>query len=44
MLQITYSDRFKKHYKRLSVQEKDLFETKLKLFVSNSYHPSLRVK
>ena len=44
MLQITYSDRFMKHYKKLSAQEQNQFKQKLRLFVSNPYHPSLRVK
>ena len=44
MLRITYSDRFVKHYKRLSPQEQEQFKQKLTLFVSNPYHPSLRVK
>lgn len=44
MLQITYSDRFTKHYKKLTKQEQEQFKQKLKLFVSNPYHPSLRVK
>ena len=44
MLQITYSDRFQKHYKKLTKQERDQFKEKLKLFVSNPYHPSLRTK
>ena len=44
MLQITYSDKFKKHYKKLSSDEKDLFKRKLSLFAENPLHPSLRVK
>lgn len=44
MLQVTYTDRFRKHYKKLSDQEKNQFKQKLALFVSNPYHPSLRVK
>ena len=44
MLQITYSDRFKKHYKKLSPDEKNLFKRKLSLFAENPLHPSLRVK
>lgn len=44
MLQITYSDRFQKHYGQLTVQEQNQFKHKLELFVSNPYHPSLRVK
>ena len=44
MLQITYSDRFQKYYKKLTKQEQDQFKQKLRLFVSNPYHPSLRTK
>ena len=44
MFQITYSDRFKKHYKKLTAQEKEQFKRKLRIFVSNPYHPSLRTK
>ena len=44
MLKITYSNRFQKHYKKLSAQEKNLFKQKLGLFVKNPWHPSLRVK
>ena len=44
MLQITYSDRFQKHYKKLSQEEKNLFRRKLSIFVENPLHPSLRVK
>ena len=44
MLQITYSDRFRKHYKTLSDQEKQQFQNKLRLFAENPMHPSLRTK
>ena len=44
MLQITYTDRFKKHYKKLNDQEKNQFRQKLRLFVANPFHPSLRIK
>lgn len=44
MLKITYSDRFQKHYKKLSSEAKSQFRQKLSLFVSNPFHPSLRVK
>lgn len=44
MLQITYSDRFQKHYKKLSSEEKNQFKRKLLIFVENPMHPSLRVK
>ena len=30
---ITYADRFKKHYKKLSDNEKNQFKNKLKIFV-----------
>ena len=44
MLQITYSERFKKHYQKLSAEEKQQFKRKLTIFVENPLHPSLRVK
>ena len=44
MLQITFSDRFRKHYKTLSDQEKQQFQNKLRLFAENPMHPSLRTK
>ena len=44
MLQITYTDRFKRHYKSLSDQEKRQFQVKLRLFADNPLHPSLRTK
>ena len=44
MLQITYTEQFQKHYKKLSKTEKDLFKRKLSIFANNPLHPSLRVK
>ena len=44
MLQITFTDRFQKHYKDLTATEKKQFKSKLALFVENPLHPSLRVK
>ena len=44
MLRITYTERFKKHYKQLSETEKKQFRNKLELFVENPLYPSLRVK
>ena len=44
MLQITFTDRFRKHYKKLSETEKKQFKSKLSLFAENPMHPSLRVK
>jgi mRNA-degrading endonuclease YafQ of YafQ-DinJ toxin-antitoxin module len=44
MLRITYTERFQKHYRKLTSEEKNLFRNKLSLFVENPYHPSLRVK
>ena len=44
MLQITYSDRFKKHYRTLNDIEKKQFRNKLKIFCESPMHPSLRVK
>ncbi|WP_276880765.1 type II toxin-antitoxin system YafQ family toxin [Anaerococcus tetradius] len=41
---ITYSKAFKKHYKKLSDTEKIQMKKKLKFFVENPTHPSLRTK
>ncbi len=41
---VTYTERFKKHYQKLSDIEKKQFKNKLNLFVENPNHPSLRVK
>ena len=43
-LKITYSDRFKKHYSRLTDKEKEQFKKKLRMFAENPAHPSLRTK
>lgn len=44
MLKITYSERFQKHYKKLSADEKTQFGKKLDVFADNPLHPSLRTK
>ena len=44
MLQITFTDRFQKHYKNLSDTEKRQFKNKLTIFAENPLHPSLRTK
>ncbi|MBR1437144.1 MAG: hypothetical protein IJ587_01280 [Synergistaceae bacterium] len=44
MLKITYSERFKKQYKKLSADEKNQFRRKLTVFAENPLHPSLRTK
>ena len=44
MLRITYTERFKKHYKQLSETEKRQFRNKLEVFAENPLYPSLRVK
>ena len=44
MLQITYTSRFKRHFKALSDTEKAQFKTKLDIFAENPLHPSLRSK
>ena len=44
MLKITYSERFQKHYKKLSADEKAQFRRKLDVFADNPLHPSLRTK
>ena len=42
--QITYSDRFKKSYKKLTVREQKLVQDKVMILSENPMHPSLRVK
>ena len=44
MLQITFTNRFQKHYKNLTDIEKKQFKNKLAIFAENPMHPSLRVK
>ena len=44
MLKITFTERFQKHYKKLSEPEKKQFKTKLAVFTENPLHPSLRTK
>lgn len=41
---ITYSQKFKKHYKKLSNIEQKQFKNRLSQFVENPTHPSLRSK
>lgn len=42
--QYTFTERFQKHYKKLTSQEKSLLKNKLKLLAENPMHPSLRTK
>ena len=44
MLQITYTERFQKHFKNLNTNEKKQFKNKLTIFAQNQMHPSLRTK
>ena len=44
MLQITYTERFQKHFKNLNTNEKKQFKNKLTIFAQNPMHPSLRTK
>ena len=41
---VTYTQRFKKNYKKLADKEKEQFKRKMRLFVENPFHPSLRTK
>lgn len=41
---ITYTKRFKNHYKKLSQQEKKQINSKVELLSENPLHPSLRAK
>ncbi len=42
--QFTFTSRFQKHFKALSVQEKNQLMKKLELLAENPAHPSLRTK
>ena len=42
--QITYSERFKKSYKKLTLREQKLVQDKVMILSENPMHPSLRVK
>lgn len=42
--EIRYTDRFKSAYKKLEKVEREAFERKLRIFVDNPMHQSLRVK
>ena len=44
MYKITYTERFKKSFKRLNKQEQIQFQNKMELFINNVLHPSLRTK
>lgn len=44
MLKITYSDKFLKHYKKLTPPEKNAVKTKISQFVTDPTLPSLRTK
>lgn len=42
--QFTFTDRFEKHFKTLSANEKKQLKNKLALLAENPMHPSLRTK
>lgn len=42
--QFTYTNRFLKHFKKLTSQEKKQLKIKLELLAENPLHPSLRTK
>lgn len=44
MLTITFTNRFQKHYQKLTDVEKRQFKRKLAVFAEQPMHPSLRVK
>lgn len=44
MITISYTDKFLKHYKKLSNVEKEQFKKKLNQFISDPLTPSLRTK
>ena len=41
---VTYTERFRKHLKRLNAKEIEQFKRKVRLFAENPFHPSLRTK
>ena len=41
---ITFSDRFRKHFNSLSETEKKQFRNKLSVFAESQMHPSMRTK
>lgn len=43
-MNIHFAESFKKDFRHLPVAVQELFEEKLKLFVHNIRHPSLRIK
>ncbi len=43
-MELIYSNRFKKDYKKLSKELQESVNSKLKLFIKNINHPSLRTK
>ena len=44
MYKITYTERFKKSFNKLTTVEQKQFQSKMKIFVENIMHPSLRTK
>lgn len=44
MYKIAYTERFLKSFKKLTPNEQELFQTKMKIFIENNLHPSLRTK
>ena len=44
MYKITYTERFKKSFQKLTTKEQKLFQNKMNLFINNILHPSLRTK
>lgn len=44
MYKLSYTERFKKAFNSLSNNEQIQFQNKIKLFVDNVLHPSLRTK
>ena len=44
MHKISYTERFKKHYKKINSKEKKQISNKVELLSQNPLHPSLRTK
>lgn len=44
MYKLTYTEKFKKHYKKLHPNEKKQVKKKIEILINNPMHPSLRTK
>lgn len=44
MYKLAYTERFRKAFNNLNINEQTQFQNKIKLFIENTLHPSLRTK